>query len=283
MTTRFDDPGTSHYIERVRRIPLLDREAEHEIALKAAAGDLDAIQALVRANLRFVVAIALSYRRYGIRVSELIAEGNLGLMIAARKFDPHRGTRFVTYAGYWVRALILELIVRSSTMVGAGSGPLRSKLFFRLRRERARVGNLSLDPSERTAMLAERFETTPEKMEDMLRRLDARDVSLDAPVMADSAVAMVETLEDDGESPETHAATFESEGRVRSRLASALSRLDRRERYIVEQRYMGEEEVSLAEIGRELGVSRERARQLEARAKQKLREQLDDLALDMVA
>lgn len=284
MTTRFDDPGTNHYIQMVRGIPILDREAEHEIAVRAAKGDLDAIQALVRANLRFVVSIALSYRRYGIRVSELIAEGNLGLMIAARKFDAERGTRFVTYAGYWIRALILELIVRSSTMVGAGSGPLRSKLFFRLRRERARVGNLALDPSERTAMLAERFETTPEKMEDMLRRLDARDVSLDAPVLADSGgVAMVETLEDDSENPEVRTATFESDDRVKTRLASALSRLDKRERYIVEQRYMGDEEVSLAEIGRELGVSRERARQLEARAKQKLREQLDDLALDMVA
>jgi RNA polymerase sigma-32 factor len=283
MTTRFDDPGTNHYIQMVRQIPILDRETEHAIAVRAASGDLEAIQALVRANLRFVVSIALSYRRYGIRVSELIAEGNLGLMIAARKFDAERGTRFVTYAGYWIRALILELIVRSSTMVGAGSGPLRSKLFFRLRRERARVGNLSLEPSERTAILAQRFETTPDKMEDMLRRLDARDVSLDAPVMADSGVSMVETLEDDSANPETRAASFESDGRMKMRLASALSRLDKRERYIVEQRYMGDEEVSLAEIGRELGVSRERARQLEARAKQKLREQLDDLALDMVA
>jgi RNA polymerase sigma-32 factor len=283
MTSRFDDSGTNHYIEMVRRIPILDREAEHEIAVKAATGDLDAIQALVRANLRFVVSIALSYRRYGIRVSELIAEGNLGLMIAARKFDADRGTRFVTYAGYWVRALILELIVRSSTMVGAGSGPLRSKLFFRLRRERARIGNLVVDPTERLAMMAQRFETTPEKMEMMLRRLDARDVSLDAPVMADSGVTMVDTLEDDAANPEMRTATVESDDRVKTRLASALSRLDKRERYIVEQRYMGDEEVSLAEIGRELGVSRERARQLEARAKQKLREQLDDLALDMVA
>ncbi len=283
MNTRFDDSGTNHYIQMVRQIPLLDRETEHDIAVRAASGDLEAIQALVRANLRFVVSIALSYRRYGIRVSELIAEGNLGLMIAARKFDAERGTRFVTYAGYWVRALILELIVRSSTMVGAGSGPLRSKLFFRLRRERARVGNLALDPSERMAMLAERFETTPEKMEEMLRRLDARDVSLDAPVVADSGLSMIDLLEDDSADPETRTASVESQDRVKTRLAVALSRLDKRERYIVEQRYMGDEEVSLAEIGRELGVSRERARQLEARAKQKLREQLDDLALDMVA
>jgi RNA polymerase sigma-32 factor len=279
-----NDTGTSHYITAVRAIPVLDRETEHEIAVRAAAGDAEAKKALVRANLRFVVAIAISYRRYGIRVADLIAEGNLGLMIAAGKFDADRGTRFVTYAGYWIRALILDLIVRASTMVGAGSGPLRSKLFFRLRRERARIGNLVLDNSERNALLAQRFETSEDKMEEMLRRLDARDVSLDQPVHPESGVTMLDALEDEeSATPEQVTAIQETHGRVKERLATALSRLDKRERYIVQQRYMGDEEVSLAEIGRELGVSRERARQLEARAKQKLREQLDDLALDLVA
>lgn len=282
MTSGYDT-GTSHYIDSVRALPVLDREAEHEIAVRAAAGDAEARKALVRANMRFVVAIALSYRRYGIRVADLIAEGNLGLMIAAGKFDPHRGTRFVTYAGYWIRALILDLIVRASTMVGAGSGPLRSKLFFRLRRERARIGNLVPDAAERNALLAQRFETSEEKMEEMLRRLDARDVSLDQPIHPESGVTMLDALEDDAESPEAATAFHEADGKVKERLATALARLDQRERYIVQQRYMGEEEVSLAEIGRELGVSRERARQLEARAKQKLREQLDDLGLDLVA
>ena len=278
------DTGTNHYIDAVRRIAVLDRETEHDIAVRATAGDGEARKALVRANLRFVVAIALSYRRYGIRVADLIAEGNLGLMIAAGKFDAERGTRFVTYAGYWIRALILDLIVRATTMVGAGSGPLRSKLFFRLRRERARIGNLVPDAHERNALLAQRFETSEEKMEEMLRRLDARDVSLDQPVHAESGVTMLDALEDDaGVSPEVATALHENDGRVKERLKAALSRLDVRERYIVQQRYMNDEEVSLAEIGRELGVSRERARQLEARAKQKLREQLDDLALDLVA
>ena len=149
------DASTSRYIDRVRRYELLDREAEHELAVKAQAGDRAAREALIRANLRFVVAIALKYRRYGIPIGDLIAEGNLGLSIAAEKFDPHRGTRFVAYAGYWVRALVLDLVVRSTTMVGAGSGPLRSKLYFRLRRERAKVGNLGLASDERIKELAE--------------------------------------------------------------------------------------------------------------------------------
>lgn len=277
------DGALSRYIERVRSIPPLSREEEHDLAVRAGRGDREAHDRLVEANLRFVVAVALQYRRYGLRLADLVAEGNLGLMIAVQKFDPERGTRFVTYAGYWIRALVLDLVVRSSTMVGAGSGPLRSKLFFRLRRERARVANLANDPSERNAILAERFDTTPEKMEEMLRRLDSRDVSLDTTVYPDSGVTMLDTLEGSELDQETALSEVERETEIKEKLASALGQLDKRERYIVEQRYMGDKEVSLAAIGRKLGVSRERARQLEARAKQKLKQRLEGLELDLVA
>ena len=283
MSWSSDDAGLTRYIERVRAIPLLDREAEHDIAVAAAAGDERSRERLVEANLRFVVAVALKYRRYAIRLADLIAEGNLGLMIAAQKFDPHRGTRFVTYASYWIRALILDLVVRASSLVGGGSGPLRSKLFFRLRRERARIGNLSSDAGERTTMLAARFDTTEERMEEMLRRLDAKDVSLDATIYPESGTTLLETLEAGEPDPESELADGEALSRARARLSAALAELDSRERYIVEQRFLQDEEASLASIGRTLGVSRERARQLEARAKQKLREQLSDLRLDLVA
>lgn len=283
MAWSSDDAGLTRYIEEVRRIQLLDRDEEHEIAVLAANGDEAARDRLVRANLRFVVAVALKYRRYAIRLADLIAEGNLGLLIAAQKFDPHRGTRFVTYASYWIRALILDLVVRASSLVGGGTGPMRSKLYFRLRRERARLGNLGLDTAERNSRLAERFETTPEKMEEMLRRLDAKDVSLDQTVFPESGATLLDTLDSGEPTAETELADVESMEHARRRLHAALGGLDARERYIVEQRFMQEEEASLAAIGRTLGVSRERARQLEARAKQKLREQLQDLALDLVA
>jgi RNA polymerase sigma-32 factor len=204
-------------------------------------------------------------------------------MIAARKFDPERGTRFVTYASYWIRALILDLVVRTSSHVGGGTGPLRSKLFFRLRRERARVGNLAIDDDERNALLAERFDTTSERMEEMLRRLDAKDVSLDAQVFHESGANLLDTLDSGGPTAEAELADEESMTLARRRLHEALGELDARERYILEQRFLQDEEASLASIGRTLGVSRERARQLEARAKQKLREQLQDLHLDLVA
>jgi RNA polymerase sigma-32 factor len=283
MAWRSDDAGLTRYIDHVRQIPLLGRDEEHALAVAAAAGDATAREKLVRANLRFVVAVALKYRRYAIRLGDLVAEGNLGLMIAAKRFDPQRGTRFVTYASYWIRALILDLVVRASSLVGGGTGALRSKLFFRLRRERARVGNLAVDSSERNALLAARFETTEERMEEMLRRLDAKDVSLDAAVFSDSGATLLDTLDSGGPTVEAELAEEESMENARRRLHAALDELDARERYILEQRFMQDEEASLAAIGRTLGVSRERARQLEARAKQKLRDQLQDLALDLVA
>ncbi len=283
MAWSSDDAGLTRYIDEVRQIPLLDREEEHDIAVAALAGDEKARDRLVRSNLRFVVAVALKYRRYAIRLADLIAEGNLGLLIAAQKFDPERGTRFVTYASYWIRALILDLVVRASSLVGGGTGPLRSKMYFRLRRERARIGNLSIDPDERNALLAERFDTTSDKMEEMLRRIDAKDVSLDAAVFSDSGATLLDTLDSGGPTAEAELADEESMERARRRLHEALGELDARERYIVEQRFLQDEEASLAAIGRTLGVSRERARQLEARAKQKLRDQLQDLDLDLVA
>ena len=266
------------YIQQVRAIPKLSREAEHELALRAGEGDQAATDRLVEANLRYVVAIALQYRRYGVTLGDLIAEGSVGLVTAVRKFDPHRGTRFVTYAGYWIRAFVLEAVVRSSTMIGAGSGPFRSKLFFRLRRERARLSNVIADPEELIATLASDFDTTPAKMTELLRRLDQREISLDAPAYHDSDSTLVEMLPSTAEPQDQAVARERRQSGIQLRLAGALSVLDDRERLIVEKRILSDDSASLASLGRELGVSRERARQLEARAKKKLAEELRDLA-----
>ena len=266
------------YIQQVRAIPKLSREVEHELALRAGEGDQDATDRLVEANLRYVVAIALQYRRYGVTLGDLIAEGSVGLVTAVRKFDPHRGTRFVTYAGYWIRAFVLEAVVRSSTMIGAGSGPFRSKLFFRLRRERARLSNVIADPEELIATLASDFDTTPAKMTELLRRLDQREISLDAPAYHDSDSTLVEMLPGTAEPQDQIVARERRQSGIQLRLAGALSVLDDRERLIVEKRILSDDSASLASLGRELGVSRERARQLEARAKKKLAEELKDLA-----
>ncbi len=266
------------YIQQVRAIPKLSREAEHTLALRVVEGDQEAADKLVEANLRYVIAIALQYRRYGVKLGDLIAEGSVGLVTAVRKFDPHRGTRFVTYAGYWIRAFVLEAVVRSSTMIGAGSGPFRSKLFFRLRRERARLSNLIADPDELIEKLASDFETTPKKMSELLRRLDQREISLDAPAYHDSDATLVETLPGSEERQDAIVERRRRRSGIRTRLEGALAALDDRERLIVEKRILSDDSASLASLGRELGVSRERARQLEARAKKKLRDELQDLA-----
>ncbi|MCU0689916.1 MAG: RNA polymerase factor sigma-32 [Polyangiaceae bacterium] len=270
----------SRYISYVRCIEELSREDETAVARRwLEGGDYAAADRLIRANLRYVVAIAITYRRYGLPLADLIAEGNFGLVHAVSKFNPERGTRFVTYAAYWIRAYMLNYVIRSWSMVGVGSGPLRSKLFFRLRRERARIASLVGDNEQAVKILAERFGESQEKIMSLANRLEARDVSLDARVFDDGTSAMLDTLESDAPSQEQTVADRESSDRIKQSLRVAIGSLDPRERFIVEVRMMADvdEALSLAEIGRRLGVSRERARQLEARAKRKLRERLSDL------
>jgi RNA polymerase sigma-32 factor len=274
------DSHLTAYMQRARAIPRLSREEEHELAIRANQGDTEAAHALVEANIRFVIAIALQYRRYGIPLWELIAEGSLGLMIAARKFDPERGTRFVTYAGYWIRAYVLDLVVKSTTMVGAGSGVLRSKLFFRLRRERAQIASLEQDPERQLELLAERFGVDTDKARAMLTQLDARDMSLDVSVHDGSNVTLLDMLRDADSDQEHDLMEAQEHAQLQAELGRALDALDQRERFIVERRIMSSDELSLAELGRQLGVSRERARQLEARAKRKLRRQLEATGQD---
>jgi len=275
------DPSLSRYISMAQAVPQLSREEEFGLATAwAERGDRAAADRLVRAHLRYVVAIALKYRRYGVPLSELIAEGNFGVVHALKKFQPARGNRFVTYAAYWIRAYVLNYVIRSWSLVGAGSGALRSKMFFRLRREKVRVLNLVGDSDAADDILATRLGLNRDQVQSMLRRLEARDLSLDARVFDDATTAVVDTLVAPGQDQEQSLATSGIRERLRDAVRVAIGDLDDRERFIVENRLMAdpEEELSLAELGRKLGVSRERARQLEARAKKKLRGRLESVA-----
>ena len=281
QTSRDQTSAVSRYINQVRQIPELSREEEADLArVWRDRADGKAASQLALSNLRHVVSIAISYRRYGIPLADLIAEGNFGIVHAIRKYDPERGNRFVTYAAYWIRAYILNHVIHSWSLVGVGSGPLRSKMFFRLRRERARIAGLVGEGEEGDRMLAEKFGAPAGKVVEMARRLEARDVSLDTKVFDDGARSLVDTLVTEDEDQEERFCRAEEGALLRGRLDRAIEKLDPRERYIVEARMMAdpEDELSLAEIGRRLGVSRERARQLEARAKRKLRDKLLPLA-----
>jgi RNA polymerase sigma-32 factor len=279
-----DSSELRSYIARVQAFPALSREEEHELALRVRAqGDRDAARRILEANLRHVVSIALGYRRYGVRIAELIAEGNVGLVTALKKFDPDRGTRFVTYAAHWIRAFVLDYVIRGWSLVGVGAGPLRSRVFFRLRREKAKVMAATQDAAEVAERLAERFRTTPERITLLAQRLEARDVSLDAPLFDGQSLTALDALPSPDDSQETGLLDRERTSRVSECVRAAVGELDPRERFIIEARMMADasDEMSLAEIGRQLGVSRERARQLEARAVQKLRQSLktcEDLA-----
>lgn len=272
------DPAASRYMDKVRNIPVLSREEEMKLAKRAKRGDRKATDRLVEANLRYVVSVALKYRRYGIPVSELISEGSVGLMTAVSKFEPERGNRFVTYAGYWIRAYVLDHVVRSASIVGGGSGPFRSKVFFRLRRERAKLAQFNLDPGEVVELLAKQFGVTETRMRELLARLDGRDLSLNQPAYADAQTTVQDNIAANGDDQESLYLAAERQNALEERLAEALPLLDKRERLIVEKRMLAANETSLAALGRRLGVSRERARQLESRAKDKLKAHFAEFA-----
>jgi len=275
------DGEISPYLTRVRSYPVLSREEEQDLVGRwLGSTDLVARERLLAAHLRYVVAIALRYRRYGVPIEELVSEGNFGLVHALGKFDTSRGTRFVTYAAYWIRAYVLNHVIRSWSLVGVGSGALRSKMFFRLRRERVRIANLVGEGGEADTLLAQAMGLPEATVQAMVRRLDARDVSLDSKPFDDSSASLADLLASGDRSQEETLAASERDDQVRTAVQSAMLELDDRERYIAEKRLMAdqEEELSLAEIGRRLGVSRERARQLEVRTKRKLRRRIEELA-----
>jgi RNA polymerase sigma-32 factor len=269
------------YRHHVRQIPSLTQGEEARLARAFRDhGDQRAAARLVASNLRHVVSIALGYRRYGIPVSDLIAEGNFGIAHAIHKFDPERGNRFMTYAAYWVRAFILKHVIDSWSIVGMGSGTLRSKVFFGLRRERGRITSLLGEGDPANVLLAQTFGVTVEQVLAMALRVDAHDVSLDAKVFEDGPRSAMDAMVSGTPSQEELLSHAEEAAFQRARLTKAVRTLDARERYIVETRMMADtdEELSLAEIGRRMGISRERARQLESRTKRKLRDLLPPLA-----
>jgi RNA polymerase sigma-32 factor len=274
------DPALSRYVTMAQQVPQLTREEETELAERwLATSDRRAADKLVRAHLRYVVAIALKYRRYGLPLSDLIAEGNFGVVHALGKFEPQRGNRFVTYAAYWIRAYILGYIIRSWSLVGVGSGALRSKMFFKLRRERVRITNLVGEGDHANDLLADKFAMSSEQIVKLTRRLDYRDLSLDSRPPGGPPNSLLDTMVSPGSDQQQEYENSETEEYRRDAVRSAVKELDARERYIVENRLMadGEDELSLAEIGRRLGVSRERARQIEARAKRKLRSRIAEM------
>lgn len=267
------DRGLSAYMEEIKKFPLLEKEEEFMLAKRLAEhDDTDAAHTLVTSHLRLVAKIAMGYRFYGLPVSDLISEGNVGLMRAVKKFDPDRGFRLSTYAMWWIKAAINEYVLNSWSLVKVGTVAAQKKLFFNLRKLKAKL-NLYDDtelPSDAVDTIAARLDVDPKTVVEMNGRLSRSDASLNVPVGEDGDLDRIDLLA--SEEPDQERVIAEDEERKigAQLLTEAMQSLNERERHIIQERRLMDEPRTLEELGVEYGISRERVRQIENRAFEKL-------------
>ena len=269
------ETGLTRYLEEIRRFPMLEPQEEYMLAKRYREhGDRDAAHRLVTSHLRLVAKIAMGYRGYGLPIGEVISEGNVGLMQAVKRFDPDKGFRLATYAMWWIRAAIQEYILRSWSLVKMGTTAAQKRLFFNLRKAKSRISALEegdLKPDQ-LKQIATRLGVTEKEVIDMNRRLSG-DASLNSPIRTDTESAeWQDWLVDDSDSQETILAESEELDNRREALKSALSVLNDRERRIFEARRLADDPITLEDLATEFGVSRERVRQIEVRAFEKVQQ-----------
>lgn len=269
--------GFEHYMAQVNRFNLLTAAEEYQLATRLQRdGDLEAAHQLVCANLRFVVKVALEYRGYGLRLLDLVQEGNIGLMLAVRKFDPERGLRLITYAVWWIRAYIQNYVMKSWSLVKIGTTQAQKKLFYKLAQTRKALRNLGDD--EASAEIADVLNVDTAVVDEMSMRMGQRDLSLDVELAEGDDYSLLDILPDRRPSQEHLLIAREERHLLGERTRLALEELPSRERQIVEQRILSETPRTLQEIADEFGISRERVRQLEQNALRRLKSALSDLA-----
>jgi RNA polymerase sigma-32 factor len=267
------ESGLTHYLEEIRRFPMLEPQEEYMLAKSwREHGDRDAAHRLVTSHLRLVAKIAMGYRGYGLPISEVISEGNVGLMQAVKRFEPDKGFRLATYAMWWIKAAIQEYILRSWSLVKMGTTANQKKLFFNLRKAKSKISALDegdLRPDQ-VASIAKRLGVTEQDVIDMNRRLGG-DASLNAPIREEGdSGEWQDWLVDETPSQERILAENEELDNRRKALSQALSVLNDRERRIFEARRLADDPITLEELAEEFGVSRERVRQIEVRAFEKV-------------
>lgn len=265
------------YMRDVQRYKLLTPQEEHESATRYfEAGDVEAAARLVTANLRLVVKIAYDYRRAHKNINDLIQEGSIGLMQAVKKYDPYKGVKLSTYAAWWIRAYILRFILNNARLVKVGTTQAQRKLFFNLRKEKARLSALGIEPTHEA--IAERLNVATEEVVQMDRRLAAGDMSLDAPINAaeGSSQSRVDFLPDKLEGADNVLADAEMGALLKEQLQAFGRTLQGKDAQIFHERMLTDEPRTLQELGDAFGVSRERVRQLEKRLQMKLKQHLAD-------
>jgi RNA polymerase sigma-32 factor len=267
------ESGLTRYLEEIRRFPMLEPQDEYILAKRwREHADREAAHKLVTSHLRLVAKIAMGYRGYGLPISEVISEGNVGLMQAVKRFEPDKGFRLATYAMWWIKAAIQEYILRSWSLVKMGTTANQKKLFFNLRKAKSKISALEegdLRPDQ-VKLIAKRLGVTEQDVIDMNRRLGG-DVSLNAPIRDDGdSGEWQDWLVDDVTNQETRLAESEESDNRKQALGEALSVLNDRERRIFEARRLADDPITLEELASEFGVSRERVRQIEVRAFEKV-------------
>ena len=273
----------ARYLAEIRRFPMLAPEEEYMLAKRwREHGDKDAAHKLVTSHLRLVAKIAMGYRGYGLPLSELISEGNVGMMQAVKRFDPDRGFRLATYAMWWIRAAIQEYVLHSWSLVKMGTTAAQKKLFFNLRKIKGQLqaiedGDLS---PENVKRIAKELAVPESDVVSMNRRLSAPDNSLNAPLRADGDGEWQDWLVDEGPTQETRLGDRQELGLRRDLLRAAMTHLTTRERDILVERRLKDEPATLEDLSQRYGISRERVRQIEVRAFEKLQRAIKTKALD---
>ncbi|MGE3335242.1 MAG: RNA polymerase factor sigma-32 [Rhodospirillaceae bacterium] len=267
------EQGLAAYLAAIRKFPMLSKEEEYQLAKRLEEhGDIEAAHKLVTSHMRLVVKIAMSNRFYGIPLSDLISEGNVGLLRAVKGFEADRGFRLATYAMWWIKAAIYECVLNSWSLVKLGTAHAQKKLFFNLGKLKSKLGVYQDGeiPPAKVDVIAERLHVTPEEIVDMNRRLSGPDKSLNQPVGEFGETTRQDLLIDQAPSQEAVLAENEERALGLRLLKTGLATLNARERAVIEQRRLSENPRTLDDIGADFGVSRERIRQIENRAFQKL-------------
>ncbi len=259
------------YIVEINRHPLLTAEEEFKLAVELKKNnDIEAAEKLIVSNLRFVVKIAHEYRNYGIKLTDLIQEGNIGLMHAVKKFDPYKGYRLISYAVWWIRAYMQNYIIKSWSLVKIGTTQAQRKLFFKLSQAKKRLENLS-EKNPEFSEIAESLGVKEVELAEMDLRLSHRDLSLDAFISEDGESTHMDSLAYEGEDQEISLIKKEEMALVKRNIAGALAKLNEKEKYIIKHRVMADHPETLQEIGNRYDITRERARQIEKQALNKMR------------
>jgi RNA polymerase sigma-32 factor len=274
LPTLSSDVGLRRYLQEIQKFPMLSADDEYMLAKRwTEYGDYEAAHTLVTSHLRLVAKIASGYRGYGLPMSELIAEGNIGLMQAVKKFEPEKGFRLSTYAMWWIRASIQEFVLRSWSLVKMGTSATQKKLFFNLKKMRKRLKRIddgkALTPDEIRTIAAE-LDVGEQDVIDMDERMLANDKQLNARIGHDGDAEWMDMLADPSESHEDILALTQETRLKKKLMMQALASLNAREQEIIIARRMNEEEQTLEQLAQRFGISRERVRQIEARALEKM-------------